>query len=429
MTLTPSATVFEPTFTDTPVVTATPTGTLPSVFFTLVESGLPNIHNGSVVWSDYDGDGQQDVALAGCLNGSCSTVVAGIYRNENGAFSTIQAGLQPVGIGALEWGDYDSDGDLDILLAGCAVSGCSSWVSKIYRNDGGIFTDIQAGLLGVLVRDRGLAWVDFDQDGDLDAFITGSHPSANSTTATRLYRNEGGVFIDSNVSLPQLKDSAVAWGDYDNNGYPDLVISGNPDSLQPLTRIYHNEGGVLTDINADLVGAASGAVRWGDYDNDGDLDILQTGYTGATRITKVYRNEGGTFVDIFAGLPGVSLGSAALGDYNNDGTLDILLTGYTGSEYITKIYANLGGSFVDSGILLPGISWSSVAWADYDNNGGLDILLTGWTGSDSLTQLYRNEAGGISLATVTPTPTPFLIIIPQPTEISPSATATVTLTN
>lgn len=375
---------------------------------------MPAVNNGSVAWADYDNDGQLDILIAGCLTGSCSSSIARVFRNENGVFTDINAGLQAVGMGAVEWGDYDSDGDPDILLAGCAVSGCSSWVSKIYRNDDGVFTDIQANLLGVSARDRALAWVDYDMDGDLDVLITGSYPGSNGTTATRLYRNDAGVFTDTNTSLPQVKDSSVAWGDYDNNGYPDLLISGNPDSLQALTRIYRNDGGVLTDINAGLTGAASGKVTWGDYDNDGDLDILQTGYTGTTRITHIYRNDDGVFININADLPGVSLGSTAWADYDLNGTLDILLTGYTGSAYITRIYNNVNGNFVDSGIILLGVAWSSVAWADYDNDVTLDILLTGWTGSDVLTQIYRNEIG--------------IIMIP-PLEMSPTITPTITPTD
>ena len=423
-TRTPTGTMVSPTSTSTLTTTPTLTDTPAPGIFTAIDSGLLAVNNGSVTWGDYDNDGQLDILLAGCLTGSCSSSVAKVYRNENGVFSDINAGLQAVGLGAVEWGDYDSDGDLDILLAGCAVSGCSSWVSNIYRNDGGVFTDIQANLLGVSARDRALAWVDYDMDGDLDALITGSYPGSNGTTATRLYRNDGGVFTDTNTSLPQVKDSSVAWGDYDNNGYPDLLISGNPDSLQALTRIYRNDGGVLTDINAGLTGAASGKVTWGDYDNDGDLDILQTGYTGSMRISKIYRNDNGVFTDINANLPGVSLGSTAWGDYDNNGTLDILLTGYTGSVYITKIYDNVNGSFVDSGIVLPGVSWSSVAWGDYDNNGTLDILLTGWTGADVFTQIYRNDINGVILPTATPATVVTLISAPLP--ILPSATTTVT---
>ena len=76
---------------------------------------------------------------------------------------------------------------------------------------------------------------------------------------------------------------------------------------------------------------------WGDYDNDGDLDILLTGWTGSTRLSNVYRNNGDhTFTDISAGLDARSNGAAAWGDYDNDGYLDIFLSGWDGSIRTSK---------------------------------------------------------------------------------------------
>ena len=89
-------------------------------------------------------------------------------------------------------------------------------------------------------------------------------------------------------------------------------------------------GGFVDSGPADdaLTGVNNSSVAWGDYDDDGDLDILLTGYDGSnTLVAKVYRNDGGVFVDIGAGLTGVNYSSVAWGDYDNDGDLDILLTG------------------------------------------------------------------------------------------------------
>jgi hypothetical protein len=82
-------------------------------------------------------------------------------------------------------------------------------------------------------------------------------------------------------------------------------------------------------------------VAWGDYDNDGDLDLVMTGYKDSVRFTKVYRNDSGTFVDSGAAILGVA-GRAVWGDYDNDGDLDLLLTGYTGSSYVSKVLRNEG---------------------------------------------------------------------------------------
>ncbi len=92
----------------------------------------------------------------------------------------------------------------------------------------------------------------------------------------------------------------------------------------------------FSDIDAGLTGVDYSSADWGDYDNDGDLDILLTGTAaGLHRVSRVYRNNGGTFTDIGALLPGVHWGSAAWGDYDNDGDLDILLTGDNGPRYIS----------------------------------------------------------------------------------------------
>ncbi|KPA15964.1 hypothetical protein MHK_003827, partial [Candidatus Magnetomorum sp. HK-1] len=134
-----------------------------------------------------------------------------------------------------------------------------------------------------------------------------------------------------------------------------------------------------------------GSVAFGDYDNDGDLDILLTGNTGSGIIAKVYRNTGGNFSeDTGINLTGVYRCSADFGDYDNDGDLDILLTGNTGTTIIAKVYRNTGGSFSEyTGINLSGVTNSSAAFGDYDNDGDLDILLTG-EGVINTAKVYQN---------------------------------------
>jgi hypothetical protein len=159
-----------------------------------------------------------------------------------------------------------------------------------------------------------------------------------------LYRNDGGgAFTDVGAGLTGVGRGSVAWGDVDNDGDLDILLTGSTrhsSPYDPVSTVYRNDGGVsgFTDVGAGLTGVWASAVAWGDYDNDGDLDILLTGRdSGGTYVSKVYRNDGASgFTDIGAGMAGVSYSSVAWGDYDNDGDLDILLTGYG----VSKVYRN-----------------------------------------------------------------------------------------
>ena len=161
----------------------------------------------------------------------------------------------------------------------------------------------------------------------------------------------GQVFTELSTSIPGLRYPSLAWGDCDNDGDLDLLVAGDT-GTNTITRIYRNQSGEFHDIQAGLPGIADGAAAWGDYNGDGRLDFALTGNGTAGKISRIYRNNGNsTFTDINAGLPGLEASTLTWGDYDNDGDLDLFLTGYTGSSYVGAIYRNLGNDlFVDSGV-------------------------------------------------------------------------------
>jgi len=168
---------------------------------------------------------------------------------------------------------------------------------------------------------RGVAWGDADQDGDLDLYLV------NSGQANRLFRNSG-TMLDGDIALVAgIADNAsgfgAAWGDYDNDGDLDLYLARSGQT----NRLYRNNGnGTFTNVagsaRVDDVGDGRG-VAWADYDNDGYLDL----YLVSENVNRLYRNDGaGGFTEVGDQLDvdDSSFGiSAAWGDFNRDGWLDL----------------------------------------------------------------------------------------------------------
>ena len=262
----------------------------------------------------------------------------------------------------MAWGDYDNDGDLDILLTGSGGGG----IARVYRNNGGAnptFSDVGAGLTGV--AGGSVAWGDYDNDGDLDILLTGA---SSGVRQAKVYRNNGGAnptFSDIGAGLTAVVGSSVAWGDYDNDGDLDILLTG--DAGTPIAKVYRNNGGAnptFADVGAGLTGVAYASVAWGDYDNDGDLDILLTGSTTVSptpSISRVYRNNGGanpTFTDIGAGADRASVRPRSRGATTTTTAISTSCSPdtTTRSTPIARVYRNSGGAstFSDIGAGLTG---------------------------------------------------------------------------
>jgi len=172
---------------------------------------------------------------------------------------------------ACSWGDYDNDGDLDLFVANR-----NNQNNFLYLNNGnGTFTKVTSGSI---VNDggdsQGGSWGDYDNDGDLDLFVANRNNQNNF-----LYLNNGNATFTKISSGSIVNDGghseACSWGDYDNDGDLDLFVANRYNQNNFL---YLNNGnGTFTKVTSGSIvndGGDSQGGSWGDYDNDGDLDLF-----------------------------------------------------------------------------------------------------------------------------------------------------------
>ena len=384
---------------------------------------------GGVCEEDFDGDGYLDLALS---NWAIEAPMH-YYRNDgSGKFidRTAESGLDRItgGLNMLH-ADYDNDGDADILVTrgGWKAESYTRHPLSLLANDGhGVFRDVteEAGLLCFLSTQTA-NFADYDGDGWLDLFV-GNESYKKQRVPCRLYHsNRDGTFTEVGAAagvdvIGYVK--ACGWGDMDNDGDPDLVLS----KMDGPPMLFRNDGGRFTDVTAQSGVAEppqSFPCWWFDYDNDGFLDIFVSGYRfgqadevcrdylglphqGVT--PRLYRNRGnGTFEDVTAavGLMHVypTMGSN-FGDLDSDGWPDFYLS--TGEPDLRGIYPNRllrndqGQRFVDVttsagvGHLQKG---HGVAFGDLDNDGDQDLFVVmGGAYSGDLFQrsLFENPGHG-----------------------------------
>jgi enediyne biosynthesis protein E4 len=234
------------------------------------------------------------------------------------------------------WVDYDNDGDLDLFVANGASE---TWLgpaqaSSLYRNEGnGTFTKITDGpVIEGVERSVSGVWGDYNNDGYLDLFVANSTLADPSKNRNSLYQNNGNGTFTKITGSPVVEDSGLhssgAWADYDNDGRLDLLVA----EWRSSRLLYHNNGDeTFTRITQGAVvidETAAYSSAWGDYDNDGDLDLFVGNLDGdAPQNSSLYRNEGhGMFTKITTGSvvdKSALHASGVWGDYDNDGDLDL----------------------------------------------------------------------------------------------------------
>jgi len=330
--------------------------------------------------------------------GTTSVALVGTSVNMAQTFIIITVGdiVNDGGNSAVSlWGDYDNDGDMDIFVAN------NSENNFLYENNGNeTFTKIAEG---EIVTDggnsQGGSWGDYNNDGYIDLYVM------NPIMGNALYRNNGdGTFnkiTESVLVTDSMFTASANWGDYDNDGFLDLFVStwSNLDNI-----LYHNNGDETFSkiIEGDLVndGGTSGAGNWGDYDNDGYVDLFVPNASGQNNF--LYHNNGdGSFSKIIDGdivNDGGNSAGSSWGDYDNDGDLDLFVSN---PNQINFMYQNNGdGSFTkvtDGDIVNEIKTWEASSWGDYDNDGDIDLFVANASSSSGNNYLYHNNGDGTFL--------------------------------
>ncbi|MCO5267309.1 MAG: FG-GAP-like repeat-containing protein [Brumimicrobium sp.] len=300
-------------------------------------------------FGDVDGDGKIDIVMTGMdgVNG-----VTHLYKNQgNLTFTNTLNALQSVWYGAIDLGDIDGDGDLDLVLSGYQ-SDISTPKLFIYKNNGnGAFAagPIMSGTMDEITSGS-VKFIDADEDGDLDLLVVGLKYSPNASIAKMYMNNGSGSFTFSGSNPNPFTGTyynSIDVGDVNNDGHLDIIITGQDDGFVRHTILYlgNGTGYTVAPISSSLLQTRNGDAKFADFNNDGNLDLIITGdgQTGAYQ-TKVYLGDGqaGFTEETGLGIVNIAFGKIAVGDVNGDGKVDILISGTNGDGYVavTKLYLN-----------------------------------------------------------------------------------------
>jgi|GEM_PF-1698924 len=340
-------------------------------------------------WGDYDNNGFHDLFVA-----NWDAQWDNFYRNNgdgtfvklNGIFNE----TNPYSTSS-HWADFDNDGDLDLFITNLSDN------NILFENIGdGLFNKITNN---IIVNEGGnsrtASWCDYDGDGDLDLFVSNRFGYNNF-----LYQNTGnGTFIkitEGSIVNDGGNSTGCCWGDYDNDGDMDLFVA-NASNQQNF--LYQNKsngffqkittGEIVTDVGSSSSGA------WGDYDNDGDLDLFVTNSDGQNNCLYV-NNSNGSFYRKTDGIivnDGGDSNGSSWTDFDNDGDLDLYVVNQNGEDNF--LYSNNGdGTFTkitDSFVACDGGYSNGAAWCDVDNDGDLDLFVANSNRQNNFFYLNRGN--------------------------------------
>lgn len=407
--------------------------------FNEVATALPGISRGSVVWADYDKDGLPDVFISGVSEGTLGSPTAALWKNlGNHKFEKVTTAIfTKVTHSSAAWADFNGDGYPDLVYCGTTSSNTKGAVTKIYINNkgNGTFIELETPTSEVLSTGEtkktalkgvwnipSISVADYNKDGKPDILIAGNWNSGvPGSYVAALYKNNGDLTfteIDPLLVKPGKTDkfpgvyfTAAAWADYNNDGYPDLVITGNTGGgpKNQIARLFkNNTDGTFSEVNekeAPLQKVYKSTVNWVDHDGDGFQDIFITGTPGMRKyIAELYQNKGNGSFELLAntGITPVSDASVTWFDYDKDGKPDVLVAGFiegTINKMATVLYRNNGnGSFSKVAIDLPEVHYPVVSHSDINGDGLSDFTISGYikdavTGNaTNITKVYLNTS-------------------------------------
>ncbi|MEZ5064192.1 MAG: FG-GAP-like repeat-containing protein [bacterium] len=383
--------------------------------FTRIDTGDPftgPTDSRSVNWADIDGDGDLDLFVSNAGPGGQPNE---LYRNDAGTLTAIVGdpvtmdGLRDVGAA---FGDVDNDGDPDLYS--------SSWYGQVngqWQNQGdGSFVRVTTGpqvTTGTHTED--VAWVDVDNDGDLDLFVANAGNDAASAEDDILYLNDGAGNLTAIAGDPLVTDGLLsrhgAFADYDDDGDLDVFVAMEAGQDNRLYRNLLTETGslafeiVTTAGSLTSDGGQSFSASWGDFDNDDDLDLIVGNMDAEENflyVNQLTETGTATFVRILDQDPATQRGytvGTTWADWDNDGDLDLLLANaFAMSPNRPRknfLYRNDGGVLLrmnDSPVATDEGWTFGASWADWDEDGDLDLFTARCYANSEVNALYRNEA-------------------------------------